>query len=514
MHISEILERIQQAVQRVEQSQRTTLLARFAGLQTKVGRCKQAIQTALGLRDPYFATRCLVKVALYQAEHGHLSEAKQTFQLAIREALQHEDPQQRSITIAGVAHSQAEVGLFEEALQTLNQTNLSSSRRGIYLASVAIRLSEQGLRSQAHQLLAQAVEISRTCSDTYRDSALSYIAEVQAQLGWLTDAIETVSFIEDPYSRAKTLAQIAELQHKAGQQELAQQTFAEAIRVAHQITDAKKFSDTLIRIASFQAQAGLFEQAIQTVEQLDEPQPRAGAFHAIAVAFADAGLKDYARETFERAVQTALAIEAPQLRFDTLGWIGHDQAEFSFIEEAHETARHISDPNSRDLVYGEIAFAEARARKFNQALRTAQLIHDKLNRVTKLCEIANYLVDTRPNRKPTVRQVAQAKRIVDLARRLAVQIQSAHERNYAYEAIARSLAKVGNIDEALQVALQIETSQCYFMRARALEWVVHYLTTSEQVERALQIAEQFSEQSYEHACMLIQIAEVLVNQPH
>ncbi len=246
----------------------------------------------------------------------------------------------------------------------------------------------------------------------------------------------------------------------------------ERIQQALKQVETNQRTALLSRIAGLQAKAGHYEHAIQTALQIPNPDLGAMCLSRIALHQAKYGHPSQARRTFQHAIQRALQHEDKEQHSIIVGGIANSQAEVGLFEEAFQTLSQADmRASSQGLVLARIAIRQSE-------------------------------------------QVVQAKRIVDLARRLAVQIQSAHERNYAYEAIARSLAKVGNIDEALQVALQIETSQCYFMRARALEGVVHSLVTSGQKERALQIAEQFSDQPYEHACMLIQIAEVLVNLPH
>ncbi|PWL19802.1 MAG: hypothetical protein DCO81_07715, partial [Candidatus Aquiluna sp. XM-24bin5] len=132
----------------------------------------------------------------------------------------------------------ARIGLAQIAIQTA-QTIDSAFFRSSALSAVAEAQAEAGDVSGARETLVLALDTVQMIEDAgARSLALSAVAEAQAEAGDVSGALETAQMIEDAGARSLALSAVAEAQAEAGDVSGAQDTLALAFQTAQTIEDA------------------------------------------------------------------------------------------------------------------------------------------------------------------------------------------------------------------------------------------------------------------------------------
>jgi RNA polymerase sigma factor (sigma-70 family) len=252
-----------------------------------------------------------------------------------------------------IADAQIQAGDFESALQTVESFfqgpggNLEHKNK--FLAMVAIAQFKAGKEESAF----------KTCDklrDPTRQETLTALAKLQAQQGKAEKAFETIDkYIGNRANHISGLLGVAAGLGTAGDKKAAVETIHKALEETKRL---QKTSDdlnnpilfSLAEAAGALAQAGEFKEAFQIADDLDLTFAKQPALVAIAVAQAQTGDIEGARQTLER------------IRKD------------------------------KDAVRAEIALAEARAKNVKGALQTAAGLESYEPAVKVLTEIAKLQV--------------------------------------------------------------------------------------------------------------------------
>jgi hypothetical protein len=118
--------------------------------------------------------------------------------------------------LCDIAAAQAGAGELSAALETARSIEDSWVRAGV-LCSIARVQVQTARKAEAYETLATALEAARSIENSVlRAEALRDIIAEQIQAGNLAAALETVSNIEDNWSRADTLTNIAETMIEMG----------------------------------------------------------------------------------------------------------------------------------------------------------------------------------------------------------------------------------------------------------------------------------------------------------
>ncbi|MEQ9356827.1 SMEK domain-containing protein [Coleofasciculus chthonoplastes] len=166
---------------------------------------------------------------------------------------------------------------LKTALTTIHENALSSWNGGFdhavtTLSSIAVAWQELGERQAALDIWAEACEIIEEEKakriKTNPDSLLSTVAGSQVKVGEITLAWENTNKIEDGWTQAKTLSDIASFQWNQGAQDGLSGTLNAVFKAKEKITDEQKRLKALWRIAQIQVMAGQVEQAFNTAEKV------------------------------------------------------------------------------------------------------------------------------------------------------------------------------------------------------------------------------------------------------
>ncbi len=262
----------------------------------------------------------------------------------------------------------------------------------------------------------------------------------------------------------------------------------------------------LAEVAVAQAKAGqraaakqTFERARQTAQQVADAYWRAKALTEIAVAQAKAGQRAAAKQTFERALQIAQMTKDAFQRVTILSAIATKQAEAGQFDWALQTAQAIKGTYWRTKTLQAIAELRAGAK------RRARTRHPRWN-----------LIDAySPDEVAYARTLSQADAgHLDQALQSAQEIVDAFFRASALAVVASGQAKAGQVRqardtvaEALQAAQKIKSPRT---RALALAHIAAVQAEAGQIDQALQTAKQLVSDPAEYARALLDIAAVLL----
>lgn len=329
-------------------------------------------------------------------------------------------------------------------------------------------------------------------------------------------AVELADTINDPYTRDRTLSEVAVKAAAAGQDEYAfellasiedlshQDTGASSIAIAHasageldravEIADAMEDnSATLAEIAAQCAAHAEYERALSLVERLDFPLYAALALMRIAGSYIDAGHTSEATELLSTALGKAAAIDTLDEKATTLSEIalkfsaaGQEEQAAQIMSQALAVAEH-AETVYREAALSQIAASHSRLGQYDAAVKITEKIEDVYQAAATLITLAviehedetrhaeaqQLLSDAydliREEVPDTQRDETQRNSLLALiilrhaefgqaeqARKAAASLYAPDEKHRALAAAAASLAQGGKYDDALALVKAID----------------------------------------------------------
>ncbi len=165
-----------------------------------------------------------------------------------------------------------------------------------------------------------------------------------------------------------------------------------ALTEVRQIEENHHRGRILREIAVVQAKVRLTAEALETFEEAwttrDGISCPALALRSLAVAHAEAGLTEWARDIFGAALEAAEQMPLQPDRESVVRDIAASQARAGLLEEALTTARGIVGTAERDRALSSIILVQSGRHRFAEALETAASVDDEFCRAQVLTEIA------------------------------------------------------------------------------------------------------------------------------
>jgi tetratricopeptide (TPR) repeat protein len=291
----------------------------------------EALRLAYGWKDPLERAQTLHSIAQAQAAAGMKAAADATFDQALQAATVRvvgekrwftllPAPDVRAQLLQQLAMREAEVGEIGKALQIARSIGDDPQTRARTLLALADLQMRAG--SAVGETLDEAGDMAR--GDV---RLLCDVAKAQARAGLTSKAVanfdEAVRAAQavkttgpallgeskaDSEGIAGALATVADAQREAGLETAARATLDLAATAVEAATDDFNRAQALARLAEVQAKAGddaaqgLFARALSIARALPSNRQRARALQRIAIAQADAGLRDEGIRTFAEAV--------------------------------------------------------------------------------------------------------------------------------------------------------------------------------------------------------------------
>lgn len=314
---------------------------------------------------------------------------------------------------------------------------------------------QQGEMTEAAEALAEQLSaVRRIEHPQFRNQGVGLVAEAQAQVGEVEDAVISAATIDDATTRMEALTRIDHINANA----IEQRTPGEIQRapsVGHErflgavdrVADPSLRNSVLQQLIGSELEAGRPYDALQTAQRIQEPGKRAEMLTSVAWELVAAGDRFTARDTLLTLIDTVTAHNNLEKRALHAGRLAAALAAADaegdgkrLLRVAVTAARRIPKPESRTVMLSEIAAEQARAgemslanRLFDEASETLAAVASGANRDSALRALAQDL--------------ARAE-LFDASWRRAGDIAEASTRAFTQKALAETHMSAGRLKEA------------------------------------------------------------------
>ena len=307
--------------------------------------------------------------------------------------------------------------------------------------------------------------------------------------------------IEEPWERAKTLAEVACTLARTGQTDI-------SLDMAGQIEDPQLCVKVLAEVACTLARAAqtdrarrVAENAVNVAERIEEPWERAKALAEVACTVVEVGQTDIVINVIEKIddLRMGAGLIVDSECVEALVKVACALANVGQADMAIRISDRIDSPEEHAEIMAEVAGALGCAGQIDRAIDIAERIKYPRFRAKALVGVAGALAQSG--------RIDMAQRVAENAVNVAERIEILDEHATALGEVAGALAQSGQIDMALDVAGRIAYSR---MRADVLTVVVGALVRAGQTDRAIDIAEQIEDpEERVWALMEMKVADML-----
>lgn len=388
-----------------------------------------AIQTAKINKSTQIGLNLLEQLGSVYVEMGQYDKA-----LQVAKSLQVYEPIDKDGRLKRITTRMVEVGQYEKALQVAKLisntgviSNNSLATQSIAMSEVALPYAQTGKKTQAEQILVQALQKAKT-SDEMAEIALKYaqVGQKAKALQVLAQALQNAQY-PDNIDKAAKVARVAVKYAQVGQQAKGEQLLAQALqRIKKEDGATKEWN--LPDIAIGYAKLGQFNQAIETTKSIkayigfhkDSPYigfgknmetPEESTKNQTSEVFAEIAKTCAAAGQYEQAFQAIQEIKSSYRQREALGVVAIEYAKKSQYEQAFQVLKEnirkekdesisiVFNPNSawaltKIVAQANQAESSAKAESvLSQALKVAKTIkygkfENKYNKVEMLTAIA------------------------------------------------------------------------------------------------------------------------------
>ena len=329
-------------------------LSEIAALLAQAGKGPQALELARHIKNDQERAEALIKIAEAVTSYQDTAEAAAILNAILEQAQTIAPVDIRIKVLREIALRLAQTGAFESAEQLLRETWQTTDKdpgkiedKATGLIELAINLAEQRQTEQASHLVAEAVSLNRDNLDNAsRVRVLAKIAPVQARLGRLKKALETVTDIDYIESKVAALQDIADLLIAQGDIETGLQVLTKTLRLAQMLKEASGRTSALCRIAAMLATHGekneaykLLGEAVQTARTIDQAALKGKALAEIAQTLANIGQIKEAKTLIAEVLPLATTIEDATGRYTLMAEVADTLVKLGETEQALELIR-------------------------------------------------------------------------------------------------------------------------------------------------------------------------------
>lgn len=466
----------------------------------KIGEFERALEIARDIAEENYQSETYAEIAREYAQQGKLKSA-----LQIAEAIALAD--KKADALAEIADLAQKAGESDEKIEDIlarglqvAQTIENSHTQSRAIANIALQYAESGYRDRA-VTLTHSINFADIKAKNLGKIALFYakIGEREKALQLAMNALELVAAISDSYEKSFLLQEMVP-------EYLKWQLYPAAIQGVQQIEYVDRQRSLLQEIALKAAENGEDNIAVQAAEIV--PSNLA----ALAVEYQNGGEHQRAIELLQQGIETANALELPDVKFDLLAAIalGYDQiGQPTKAEQLFSQALEFATTNVADgsYIWKTVFQRYLQAKQYDFAEKITEAMLDKSFQDTAVRELAKtYLaageeaaafraMEAFAQPQPQVRllldiadnsiQSGKTNRALDMldiafqvARRVpgpesnmlvlkvqmdaegnivqSTEIEDPEDRGSFYEEIALKYARLGRDNRALEVAVALE----------------------------------------------------------
>jgi hypothetical protein len=410
---------------------------------------EQALRTAETIENhkdtAEIKVKLLADIGNQYIQAGKQDKAAQVFAQAVQTVQIVENTDEQSRLLSEVIVKYAQAGQPDAALQLIPKIATPGYSKARALAAIATSYAKAGQQAKASQALSQTLATIAATSDTNQksdsrgESIRNFIEAKRFDY-----ALQIAQAIEDEFTRADTLRDIAVQAADAGQTDSALQIIKalETKFVDHRST-------VLHRVALAHAKAGQYDKALQVAQTLDNRTAyRAKTLGAIATQSIKTGQSQRASAIFTQALQAANAAEDANSKIDALGAVALEYANSQQLQPASQTvsqvlqvAQTIEDASMQASALRETVERFIFAQHYDLALRVAQAIKEPNQRSSSLSGILQQSIEAG--------EYTKAYHVIN-------SLQTPEEKARWLVAIARKYVQAGNTQRASQLLAQAQ----------------------------------------------------------
>ncbi|MET1416436.1 hypothetical protein ABVF61_29490 [Roseibium sp. HPY-6] len=323
----------------------------------------------------------------------------------------------RNSTLARIASRHAKLGEIDEARRVMQQVttthdldnirmelSFAETKQGDLAAArkVISEIEAQPIRDGALSALADrlidtedfgaAIGTSRQSSDPMlRSFILVRVVTHTAEPKWMDQAIEVTRQIEDPASRVRGVARLAEVLISVDEKARAIALFDEAEAEVQNLKDDDPQKQTLrATVYAHMVAAGLFDRVLPSVEMLVDVREKTNLLTYIALEHEKRGDAVLAERLFEQSIAAALDVGDAESRDKELAFVLSrlSRLNIPLRESGPMLAGKIKDPKKRGETILLLAMRFAQLDRFGFAERLMRPIEHQTVRVNGLMNLA------------------------------------------------------------------------------------------------------------------------------
>jgi tetratricopeptide (TPR) repeat protein len=367
-----------------------------------------AMETARKIPIAEVRVEAIANIALEQAKAGQIEDARTTFATALTVARSTNDrwtPERpsgkpwrfervtmfpslipRADMLECIATKEGQAGFLEEARLTLAEAIQSASeirdKSNVQRLAALRRIGRAQL--QMGDRGAALAMVERLDRETELDASmhpnaglLGNIAEAHAAEGHFTLALDLTNRIEDPWTKADTLATIAAKESGAGRIDDARRHFSESRDIAMAL-DEEARDQALEHLAVLQATCRDFAGALATADLVsDDPFSRPTVLQQIATLQAEKGQFTGAWQTAERISKGEYWAATLRTLAELEVLAGRPETARHALDQLQEAANSSDDDEQRDKTILELGTLHAKMKDFGAALKVVTRISDE-----------------------------------------------------------------------------------------------------------------------------------------
>lgn len=353
------------------------------------------------------------ELAVAIGESNRRSPAQMLLEKAALVAATTDDPTQRATEISLVANAFLAIGDNDRALDLLSDafhaTNLiaDESKRWDIVGKLTTVRAASGEAGKALKA-ANAMPVSNTTLQSYKERTLHEIAPIQAQQNELNAALHTLASITMglPYYSAASRTDVAIIATEQERSDVAIRLLREADNIGSAQTDGYFVAGALRHVAVAHATIGNEETALQyfsaaltNARRGKTPQHQARAISRIAISLSDLQYFPRAVATLPGAVRIAKSESNDAFRY----WAFYEIAGSAAFSGDFVTAKQLLELIPPTFAFGgksltastqrDVAWGLARHNRVSDAVDLAMHIKSPRERVQSLSRIARLLDD-------------------------------------------------------------------------------------------------------------------------
>jgi tetratricopeptide (TPR) repeat protein len=283
-------------------SVKDTVLEKIAVNYAQLGDYERGIQVANKILGDITKGRALAQIAVQYVvtkDYNHARQLANTIEAKASQA-------RAFLEIA------AKTGDYQPALSAAQQIDQDESAplKSLVLCKIASSYSKTGQKKQASQVLAQALNATKSIEEPTRQvEQLTQVALLYAELGEkaqvaevFSQALQQVSQLKESDTKAERLARLAVKYGQAGEKELATSVFNQALSIAQSLPNKDKKTRVLASMAIASAQINPYNQVLEFTHTITDANTQASVLIHMAKDYTQAGDNEEARQALNQAL--------------------------------------------------------------------------------------------------------------------------------------------------------------------------------------------------------------------